>query len=168
MKILFLHGRESTPETSSTSKSIKDYFSGKYEVLVPDYKPNLQYSTVKQNLLKFYDENIKYNDEVVVIGISLGGYWATELTNMRPVTNIILLNPALWYYGERPDVNADVAGHIIMNMDDDIVNNYITGVEFEGRFLFNTFQTGGHRMSNMDKVLPLIDNTLDHFEHNFI
>ena len=36
MKIIFLHGLESTPETSSSAKLIKDNFEN---VQVPDYNP---------------------------------------------------------------------------------------------------------------------------------
>lgn len=163
MKILFLHGRESTPETSHTAKSIKEYFH-QYKVFVPHYEPN---TTSQEDIAKFldsyYDEHIG-DEPCVVIGISLGGYWALEMTNFTKARNVILLNPSLMYYGEEPFVSSEVGGHIIVNMDDEVVDPH-TALKFEGRFKIDAFQTGGHRMSNMTAILPLIEASVNHFEY---
>lgn len=40
MKAMFFHGLLSTPSTSRTAKSVKDFLAQKdVEVIVPDYKP---------------------------------------------------------------------------------------------------------------------------------
>ena len=163
MKILFLHGRESTPETSSTAKAIKDYFTN-YEVLIPDYKPNIStHIEIEKFLSTYYNKNVG-NEPCVVIGISLGGYWALNLTNMTYARNVVLLNPSIFYYGEAPIISGEVSGHLIMNNDDDVVDNDKNYDMFKNRFKINRFESGGHRMTNMEKVLPLIDASVDHFE----
>ncbi|MBV1712693.1 MAG: hypothetical protein KUA37_11940 [Desulfomicrobium sp.] len=37
--IIFLHGKQSTPEGSGSGKAIREHFSNKYNALIPDYKP---------------------------------------------------------------------------------------------------------------------------------
>lgn len=37
--IIFLHGKQSTPEGSDSGIAIREHFSNEYRVLIPDYKP---------------------------------------------------------------------------------------------------------------------------------
>jgi len=160
MKILFLHGKESSPETSSSASAVKEYFKD-YEVLVPDYMPRTStHAEIEAFLKSYYAENVK-EDDCSLIGISLGGYWALNMTNFTPATTVIMLNPSLRYYGEPPVVSADVGGHMILNMDDDVVDNEWNLKTYNARFKIDTFPSGGHRMTNMSEVLPLIEDTIE-------
>ena len=163
MKILFLHGKLSNPETSKTAKAVKEYFND-YEVLIPDYKPDRSYKEVKQTLKDYYELNIG-NCQCVVIGISLGGYWALNLPNFTECFNVIALNPAFKYYGSLPEIKPYVGGHIILNMDDELLDSELTSRVYEKRFKITKYKTGGHRMSNIDNVLIDIEGSIEHFEY---
>ena len=165
MKIIFLHGLESTPETSSTAKLIKETFEKlHYEVEVPDYKPSTN----------SYDEIVEFLKGVscdygdVVIGISLGGFWALHMTEFTNATNVILLNPAIERgevrYNIQLNTSVEVCGHLLLNMDDEVVINANNCIRYEGRFLIDAFRVGGHRMTNLNQLMPLIKASVDHFE----
>lgn len=164
MKIIFLHGLESTPETSSTAKLIKDNFEKQYEVIVPDYKPSTKSYEEIVEFLKGLD--CDYRD--IVIGISLGGFWALHMTEFTNATNVILLNPAIERGEIRYDVklntSVEVCGHMLLNMDDEVVINENNLLRYEGRFKIDTFRVGGHRMTNLYQLMPLIDASVEHFE----
>jgi len=169
MKIIFLHGLESAPETSSSAKAIRDYFVNQYDVIIPDYKPKERTHSQICDYFEEFTANLPEGEEYVAIGISLGGYWALNLTNItegQMINKVILLNPSLDYYsrtGEVPEIKIDpcVLGQVIVNMDDDVVDNNKTIKRYINRFHFLTFSKGGHRMSNMKHVLPYMDNTLN-------
>lgn len=165
MKILFIHGLESTPETSSSAKAIKEAFP-QYKIKVPHYYPNvIPYTSIIENLKS-------YENYDVAIGISLGGFWALHMTEFTNIRNVILLNPAIERgqerYGIKLNTPADVGGAMFLNMDDDVVDNKWNKENYKNKFLVHSYDVGGHRMSNMNLVLPHIDVILDHFEHNFI
>jgi predicted esterase YcpF (UPF0227 family) len=78
MKIIFLHGLESNPKTSHSAELIKNYFKDD-TIIIPDYKPkNKTYEEVYQILMQEISPYLD-GDEVYIIGISLGGFWAYEL-----------------------------------------------------------------------------------------
>lgn len=170
MKIIFLHGLESTPETSHSAKLITDNFDN---VHVPHYNPKKStYLLVKQtlkSLIDHYTEVMK--EDVILIGISLGGFWALHMTEFTNCNKVILLNPAIVRgeerYGVTVNVSGEVGGHLLLNMDDEVIDNNENCKRFEGRFKIDTFQTGGHRMTNLKELIPLIEGSVDHFE-NFI
>lgn len=147
MKILFLHGLESTPETSSTAKLITDNFDN---VFVPNYNPKDSYENIKKTLSN-------YNDYDVVIGISLGGFWALHMTEFTDISKVIMINPAIvkaeHHYSIKLNTHSDVLGHMLLNMDDDVVDNSENLERYNNRFKVTTFETGGHRAKNSDEVL---------------
>jgi predicted esterase YcpF (UPF0227 family) len=164
MKILFLHGKESTPETSSSARAIKEHFKNfeGYEVLVPDYKPSTRtHAEIEVFLTNYYKEYIG-DEDCHVIGISLGGYWALNLTNFTKAHKVFMLNPSMKYYGAEPKIHPNVLGELILNMDDDVVDNEYNDEKYKSRFKITKFDTGGHRMTNMDNVLPVIEETIDY------
>ena len=158
MKIIFLHGLESTPQTSSTAKLIIDNFDN---VIVPNYKPQDSYQNIVVNIKSVIDPNEDY----IVIGISMGGFWALKLTEFTHIKKVILINPALENgcskYSEYFEIDPDVMGSVIVNMDDDVVDNEWNIENYNSRFSFTTFSRGGHRVSNKDQVLTAIKNTVN-------
>lgn len=164
MKIIFLHGLESTPETSSTAKLITDNFDN---VHVPHYYPNMRtYSLIIQSLKSLIDhyENVM-NEEVMLVGISIGGYWALKMTEFTNVRKVILINPAIirgaqYYNGMLVNTPSDVMGKMILNMDDDIVDNKENFMLYKDKFSVTTFQSGGHRATNKKQIIEAVKKSV--------
>lgn len=167
MKIIFIHGLESTPETSSSAKAIKEYFSNEYDVIIPDYKPKEKTHSQICDYFEEFTANLPEGEEYIAIGISLGGYWALNLTNITEgqINKVILLNPSLKYYsrtGEVPPIRIDnsVVGKLIVNRDDDVVDYRESRDMLRYRFSLTSLTTGGHRMNNMDTVITYIASAI--------
>ena len=171
MKIIFLHGLESTPETSSSVKLIIEEF-GSVNVHVPHYFPKettflsiIQHLT---SLITHYTETM--GEDVMLVGISLGGFWALKMTEFTKVKKVILINPAIFKscerYGTMIDTPSDVMGAMLLNMDDDVVDNEQNFEVYRDKFSVTRFATGGHRATNKEELLPVIRkavNTLSYW-----
>jgi predicted esterase YcpF (UPF0227 family) len=163
MKAIFLHGMLSTPSTSASARAVKEFLTRKgVEVIIPDYKPQTRsYDEINAFLTKEVKACVDTEDEVMLIGISLGGYWAFKMANdFKRVCHCVLINPALNYYGKPVHDNQDVPLTIIVNADDDVVDNRETMEKFKKRGYCVEFPTGGHRPTNMNQILPLIEEAL--------
>lgn len=171
MNILFLHGKLSTPETSHSALAIKTFFTAKgMTVFIPNYKPN---DSSKQEIEQFLNSYIKDNnilaDDTAIIGISLGGYWALNIANSRcremslDDFKCILLNPALDYYDDAiyPVKNLPVT--CFLNEDDELLDSHKTYEYLKSRCDCKLFKTGGHRMSNINELLPEIGKAVNSF-----
>ena len=158
MNIIFFHGKLSTPETSNTAKVIKEAFEDLGDkVYIPDYQPNdLNYYEISDYLQKYVSNIISIETETVFIGISLGGFWALRTANLFPNCSCILLNPSLNYYGYELHAKEGLPLSIILNADDEVLDSYKTAKQFEGRAKVDLFQKGGHRMSNIYDIMPII------------
>lgn len=158
MKIVFLHGLESTPESSSTGKMLKEIFP---DVDVLDYNPRDSYVNIVNRLQLMLN---KY-DDCVVVGISAGGFWALKMTEYTRVNKIVLINPAIEKacekYGCDMDTPVDVYGSVILNMDDEVVDNKKNLLDLKGRFFVKTFETGGHRASNKEEIIEELRKSLN-------
>lgn len=159
MKIIFLHGLESTPETSKTGNFLKS----KIENLeIPEYNPaTSDYDSIVNFFKTYFDENEDY----IVIGTSIGGYWGLKLTEFTNVNKVILINPALKKgiekYNSNLDVNPYVYGHMILNKDDKIVNNEENIKQYNDRFAITLFETGGHQCENIEEITKEIIDSLN-------
>jgi pimeloyl-ACP methyl ester carboxylesterase len=163
--IIFLHGKESTPESSGSAKAIIEYFKN-YTVLVPDYRPLERAYEEIENFLTGYIQNAiaKADGMVHLVGISLGGYWAyTMACKIRDVYQCILLNPSFRCYPEFPIVPPPhgLPISLIVNLDDDVLNPYDAIKRFEGRAGITTFECGGHRFNNRNEMLHEIEKPLN-------
>ena len=171
MNILFLHGKLSTPETSHSALAIKTFFTAKgMTVFIPDYKPN---DSSKQEIEQFLNNYIKDNnildDDTTIIGISLGGYWALNTANKKYFEmslddfKCILLNPALDYYDDAIYPVNDLPVTCFLNEDDELLDSHKTYDYLKSRCDCRLFKTGGHRMSNINELLPDIEKAVNQF-----
>lgn len=159
MNIFFLHGKMSTPETSQTAKAVREYFEALgHTVYVPDYGPQYTaYEYIRPSLINYIADRISVTEKTVIIGISLGGFWALEMANAFATASCILLNPALHYY-ERPVVAREgLPLSIFLNMDDEILPSERMFNEMKYRAMVRTYPVGGHRMNNINEILPEIE-----------
>jgi len=167
--ILFFHGKGSKPETSSTAKAVKEHFK-KFgvPVFVPDYKPDDQSIEEIENGIKVYIEaNNLIGTDLVVMGISRGGYWALKTANGLGISSCVILNPALNTYGEETGImprkhnrlNLSIYCHL--NDDDELLDSQSTFDLLNSEAKVTRYPAGGHRMKNIQEVLNNVTNDLD-------
>lgn len=153
-KILFLHGLDSSKESS---KFHAIHFEKKY-CLEIDYR-NLNYQTV-ENLYHDIIEKIKPN---LLIGHSLGGYWALRMSQTHRIPTIIA-NPNLspdfrtdYPQIDENDLEHDIPQIAYIELGDEILNMYDVAQQLEPFMLVETFEGGHHRLAQPDNLNRLID-----------
>lgn len=153
--IIFLHGKQSTPEGSGSGKAIREHFSKEHNVLIPDYKPMEQTHEKIETYLKGY---ISLHPQALIVGISLGGYWAYRMTCTLPADlglSCVLLNPYFYNYPEievpKPPNNIPIT--VVVNMDDDLINPQEVIKRFQNMATIRAFETGGHRFKNKTPIV---------------
>lgn len=160
--IIFLHGKESTPETSSSARAVRDHFCNDH-VLVPDYRPLERNHEQIEEYLKDY---LSDKPGSILVGISLGGYWVYRMTCiMRGIRGCIMLNPSFRCYPEVP-IPEPPDGMLIavaVNLDDDVVDPGDAINRFKDRGHVRIFEKGGHRFENRDEMLREIEKAVIHY-----
>lgn len=91
--IIYIHGFSSSAN-STKGQILKDYFAGKEKVLTPGL-PEEPDKTIKvlEDLI-----NSAKNEKVMLIGSSLGGFYALVLHSKYKNISTVLINPALYPY----------------------------------------------------------------------
>jgi len=87
--VIYIHGFGGSGE-GSKSKLFREYFSSiKEDFIAPSlsYVPELAIETLKELVES-------YHGEVYLIGSSLGGYYATYLSQLPEIKKVVLINPA--------------------------------------------------------------------------
>lgn len=163
---VFLHGLESTPETSSSAKVAKEVYT---DLVILDYQPKRDASEI----IKFLDEFvISQTEQITLIGISIGGFWAKRLAEQYPekIYELILLNPAidygLQYYNISENENKlsdNIPVSMILNKDDEVIPYHLAEKSLGGRCLLIKNEYGKHRFEDkaiLLKQLKLISNIM--------
>ena len=88
MKVIYFHGFASSP-ISEKVNMLKD---AGFDVAAPAV--NIDPIIAERELIKFIEAHLKYDGKLVVMGTSLGGFWAARMGSYFDITTI-LLNPAL-------------------------------------------------------------------------
>ena len=91
--IIYIHGFGGSGQ-GSKAKLFREYFKSIEEDFIApslSYVPELAIATL-QELIE------SYRGEVYLIGSSLGGFYATHLSQMPEVKKVVLLNPAVYPY----------------------------------------------------------------------
>jgi len=87
--ILYIHGFGGSGK-GSKAEVFREYFKSIDEDFIAPslpYNPKLAIETLKELIQS-------YKEEVYLIGSSLGGYYASYLSNMPEVNKVVLINPA--------------------------------------------------------------------------
>ncbi len=160
-KILFLHGLDSSKD--STKYHTLDY-EKKYCINV-DYR-NLSYQTVQQLYCQLI-EKIKPN---LLVGHSLGGYWALKMSRLFGLPAVIS-NPSLApnFRDDYPkisdeDLNHDIPQMAYLELGDEILDMYQTQQQLESYMLVEAVEGGHHRLLKPEQVNHVIDVFTEHFK----
>lgn len=181
-----IHGYGSTGVTSSTINALKSMnLDGIDKIVAPTYDPSKPDEAAKIILDGFTNCSPSFND-VIVFGISLGGFWANWLVN-KFVFNIktILVNPSVYshvnlrkYIGENnmteevcqkyskyffESSNNDNNSYLVLvSLYDPVVPASITIHTFKNKSALYIDELSGHRFENLadykDKMESLINN----------
>ncbi len=116
MKIAYLHGLE------SNNKGAKhDWLKSISEVYNPliNYREESIYSSIREDVKDFCPN--------VIIGSSMGGYFAYEIARELNI-NMLLFNPALHSRTYQPDMTAYIKGnykpnlHLVLGINDKVID----------------------------------------------
>lgn len=184
MKIVVLHGFGSNAQTSSTVKAL-------CESLGPDNIVGVSYpywdaDAAARQLITQINE---IEEPVVLVGVSLGGFWARYAASQCPnVDMLILLNPSLNAHTsvkkyENTNVNGhdikpgyaesmakyrivkdypELPIHIAVCLDDDVVDPDPTIMEMKDRARMKIMETGGHRIDcTKQDVIQFINSAIN-------
>lgn len=116
-RIAFLHGLES----NNKSSKVEWMLSAGYEV----FAPALDYRNEK-GLYQRILEEVKDFQPDLIVGSSMGGYFAFHMgTHLS--TNLLLLNPALPFRTEQPEIIPDGSGKskiwVLLGRNDDLIDS---------------------------------------------
>jgi predicted esterase YcpF (UPF0227 family) len=156
--IIFLHGKQSTPEGSGSGKAIRDHFAPEHTLLVPDYRP---LERTHEEIETFLKGVISAHPGALLVGISLGGYWAFRMTCVLPKElnlSCVLLNPYFYNYPEIevPMPAKDARITVVVNLDDDLINPQEVIKRFSGHATIVTFEKGGHRFADKRPIVEAV------------
>ena len=162
LKILFLHGLDSSKDSSkfNTIENEKKY------CINVDYR-NLSYATVE----KFYCETIEKIKPNLLIGHSLGGYWALKMSQIHHIPTIIA-NPSLspnfrddYPEIDEADLDNDIPQIAYIELGDDVLDMYRVTEQLESYMQVETFKGGHHRLAqpeNLNRLIAYMQLTFIH------
>ena len=185
--IIYLHGFRSS-SNSGKALALREMFPD-YEIIAPNYSPhdpNLARKELSQLM-----NNIKPNKQVLVIGTSLGGFWAHWMSYQFDL-KAIMINPSVdpgnslqvgrySLYGDNNieievtqksletissyklahDVTKKLGCFVWVALDDEILDPHATIREFTGIHEITVFDTGCHRFIQFDQMKNEIQSIIN-------
>jgi uncharacterized protein len=152
-KILFLHGLDSSRESSKFEAILA---KRKFCINV-DYR-NLNYQTVAD----FYDEMIEHIQPDILVGHSLGGYWALKMS-LRHHVPCVVANPSLnpqfstdYSAINEFDLDHDIPQLAYIELGDEILDMHATREFLENYMQVESFAEGHHRLVHPENINQLI------------
>ena len=159
-KILFLHGLDSSRE-STKFHAIDD--NQKYCIDI-DYR-NLNFQTVAD----FYRDIIAKIKPEILVGHSLGAYWALKMSALCKIPTVIA-NPSLSpnFREDYPPINEDDLEHDIaqiayLELGDEILDMYAVLEQLEPYMIVQALEGGHHRLASPENINELIQHMQTHF-----
>ena len=117
MNVLYLHGLESQPGGPKVK-----YLQDRFDMV---YAPAVDYSNPET-----FDELLDLcfvEDFDLIVGSSMGGYFAHQLASHFEDTRVMLFNPAFHSRSIEPrgvtDGTFHVDGHCVLGLEDDVINS---------------------------------------------
>lgn len=154
---IYIHGYGSS-SLSEKARELRSFYPG---LITPDVPTD--YNEAK-NVLEDLVNSIPDMYDICLIGTSLGGYWATHLSNVFRVPAVVInpsCRPAKTLGHRDPDlltypdlvVSPDVQRILLLAKDDDVLDYRIAEELFRGKALRIVFENGGHRFSDINKII---------------
>jgi predicted esterase YcpF (UPF0227 family) len=173
IKILFFHGYGSSSVSSGTANTLRTQF-GASNVIAPSYDYN-NAAVARNQLSKVVAEELKKDPELMLVGTSLGGFWANffcEKYNLKTV----LVNPSLDpYYSLKKYPDADFDSYkdfytedtpfkhkiIILGEKDDIIpyTTFLNRLDKYYHYSIFIDKEMGHRISNPNLLIKCITDS---------
>lgn len=154
-KILFFHGLDSSRESSKFDVIHSEY---KYCVNV-DYR-QLNFHTV----MDFYHKTIEKIQPKLIVGHSLGGYWALKMSALHKIPTVVA-NPSLApkFRDDYPAINDHDLDHDTMQMaylelGDEILDMYAVQQQLEPYMLVESIDGGHHRLACPENINIVIQH----------
>lgn len=176
-KLIVLHGY------GSSSKSDKVVELGKiFDVYAPDIP--VKYDEALAYLVKYCSDLKDGNSELIILGTSLGGYWANKIAEMLSIP-VVLINPCCdpaktindlqndssfaFYKGERLDAielskykplnPGKIIPRVVMLAKDDELFDYSVAQEkFKSTSDVVVFNDGGHRFNCINRITDCVND----------
>lgn len=152
-KILFLHGLDSSKEST---KFHAINANQKYCINI-DYR-NLNFKTVAD----FYHDIIQKIQPDIIVGHSLGGYWALKMSQAHHIPCIVA-NPSLNpnFRDDYPaindlDLDHDIPQLAYIELGDEILDMYKVKHQLEDYMQVESFDGGHHRLAHPECINALI------------
>lgn len=174
--IVYIHGYGSSP-ASDTAVKFKNEFKDEH-FLCPHINHDLDPYTTKKQFIDAFADKLKNHDDVVVIGSSMGGFWADYMAVTHGF-KAVLINPALKpsvtmkrfdapdkyikHYAEIEDFIKPHSRHFIVTFygsDDEIIpidhihQHYKNPIILKGET---------HRISNMKPVFDMVKKMIGNY-----
>jgi predicted esterase YcpF (UPF0227 family) len=153
MKIIYFHGWNSSGNSDKVNalKRHCEVFAPKiaFESFQETHDSLFAHS---KSIVDFYG-----SDEVVLIGSSLGGYWAEHIGPKLGV-NTLLVNPSTrpkeTLKLDYPDLAPKGFGYrtILLTQDDEVLDHTIARDLYQGIGRVVVYEKGGHRFADVDEL----------------
>jgi uncharacterized protein len=188
-RILYLHGFNSS--YSPENEKVKA-LSKIGEVIGIDYNTYDTYDNIHSYLLREITKLSPDPDDTLIVGTSLGGFWAAEMAAYLVLPSVII-NPCydpenmlqkyvgnqtnhktgkvtkfsnescLSYFGMKTQDNSYVIlPFLLLDMEDEVIDSYRTKSIFEDSFPIKVFEGGNHRFAHMNESLEDISKYLSY------
>lgn len=160
LKVLFLHGLDSSKESTKFEAIDAKH---KYCINV-DYR-NLNFQTVSE----FYQEIIDKIKPEILVGHSLGGYWALKMSALFQIPAVIA-NPSLHpkFREDYPAIDEQDLDHAIpqvayLELGDEILDMCAVEEQLSPYMTIQSVAGGHHRLAHPQHINQLIDYLEDTF-----
>ncbi len=152
-KILFLHGLDSSRESTKFHA-----IDAKQKFCIDiDYR-NLNFQTVAD----FYHEIIEKIKPEIIVGHSLGGYWALKMSAAHRIPCVIA-NPSLTpnFREDYPaicndDLDNDIPQLAYLELGDEMLDMHNVQEQLEDYMQIQAIEGGHHRLENPENINMLI------------
>jgi predicted esterase YcpF (UPF0227 family) len=168
MKILYIHGYNGTPDGPKLDMLRKEYRSA--TIIAP------QHDSVPDHVFELLDRiaSIMDDPEDVIIGNSLGGFWA-NFFSLRHGVPALLINPAVSpseslkrlgcpfaeeYLPYEEQVKADAISPrtVLLAEDDEVLCHRVAYEFFSGICGVKLLKSGGHGMNDPESIAIIRDS----------
>ena len=169
---VYLHGYGSSP-MSEKAQALRQIFPNLEAMAIP-----VPFKEAEELLESWIQSRLDEGKHLMLVGTSLGGYWATRMSE-RFLLPAVIINPSCQprlslskypdagYIEDYPDleVTSGIPRILLLAKNDDVIDYRIAEKLFGDKVLVKVFEKGGHRFNEINtistnmKELDLIDFT---------